>query len=255
MLSTVLFLSAGNGAATCGLGALALLTGQLSIGWSNDLIDGARDVAAHRPGKPLASGALDRQLLRRCCAVAVLVTVTASLALGWRPGLIHLTAVAAGWSYNLGLKSRIGSPLPYLFAFAALPVIATAALPEPRWPPFWTVLAAGLIGAGAHFANVLPDLPQDVAAGVLGLPQRIGAVRSAVAAAVLTVAATCLVLLAPGTTAGWLVGAVLLTVVVLVAAGIRSSLLGRGAESTFYATMLCAALDVGLIAASGSLSG
>src|SRR3954447_9256437 len=55
-LTTVLFLSAGNTALACLIGALAILTGQLSIGWSNDLTDRGRDVAAHRSDKPLATG-------------------------------------------------------------------------------------------------------------------------------------------------------------------------------------------------------
>ncbi|MGI8666858.1 MAG: UbiA family prenyltransferase, partial [Jatrophihabitans sp.] len=183
VLSTALFISAGNPARTCCLGALALLCGQLSIGWSNDLIDRGRDLAAARTDKPLAAGALDAALLRRACAVAVVLTVPASLALGWRPGLIHLAAVGAGWAYNLGLKSHWLSPLPYLVAFASLPVIATLALPDPRWPPAWIVLAAALVGAGAHFANVLPDLPTDLVDGVRGLPQRLGSTGATLGAA------------------------------------------------------------------------
>jgi 4-hydroxybenzoate polyprenyltransferase len=185
----------------------------------------------------------------------VVVTVLASLALGWRPGLIHLLAVAAGWSYNLGLKSRVVSPLPYLLAFAALPVIATTAAPRPHWPPGWAVAAAGLIGVAAHFANVLPDLPDDLLAGVRGLPQRLGSARSAAAAAVLTVAATALVLFGPGGRPLWLIAGALVVVIALVAGGLRAGVHGRGPESAFYATMFCAALDVGLIAVGGGLSG
>ena len=48
------------------------------------------------------------------------------------------------------------------------------AKPAPRWP---ITVAAALIGLGAHFANVLPDLAGDRATGVVGLPQRVAAGR------------------------------------------------------------------------------
>lgn len=250
VLGGVLFLSAGNAVATCCLGVLALLTGQLSIGWSNDLIDRNRDLAADRRDKPLATGATGVAVLRRACGAALVCTVPASLALGWRPGLLHLAAVGAGWAYNLGLKSRLVSPLPYLLAFAALPVIATLALPRPHWPPAWIVLAAALIGTAAHFGNVLPDLAGDLAAGVHGLPQRLGLTGAATGAALLTLAATGLVLVARPR---WLGLPVLAVVGVLVAVSLHASLRGGRPASAFYAIMACAACNVVLIVAGGGL--
>ncbi len=253
LLGGVLFASAGNTAARTLLGVLTVLTGQLSIGWSNDLIDGARDTAVGRVDKPLAAGEIDRTLLGRAVLLALVVTVPASLALGWRAGLVHLVAVASGWLYNLWLKSTPVSPLPYLVAFGALPAIATLALPEPRWPSALLLLAAGLIGAGAHFGNVLPDLPDDVATGVLGLPHRIGAPASAVSAAVLVLAATALVLLGPGHRCILSDLIAPAAVLALVAYGLRPSLAVRRSATAFRATMLCAAIDVALIAVRGGL--
>ena len=253
VLATVLLISAGNTWGTCVLGAVALFTGQLSIGWSNDLIDRGRDAGAGRADKPLTAGALTVRALTTACALASVLTVVASLALGWRPGLIHLAAVAAGWAYNLGLKSHPLSPLPYVLAFGALPLIATQALRSPVWPPAWIPVAAGLIGAAAHFGNVLPDLADDVAAGVLGLPQRLGRTSSAGAAAALTLAATLLVTLAPRTFAGWLIGVVLIAVTTLQALGIHATVTGRSGEAAFFATVLCAAIDVALLVGSGRL--
>jgi 4-hydroxybenzoate polyprenyltransferase len=249
-LGTVLFVSAGNPVRTCLIGALALLTGQLSIGWSNDLIDRRRDRQAGRADKPLATGTLTAALLRRACLLAVLLTVPASLGLGVRAGLLHLAAVSAGWAYNLGLKSRPVSPLPYLLAFGALPAVATLALPTPRWPPAWIVLAAALIGAAAHFANVLPDLDDDLAAGVRGLPQRLGLAPAAVLAALLTLLATGLVLPHAGPA---IATAVLLVVLGLVGYGLYACLLRGRPAVAFGSIMASAACAVGLLAGSGVL--
>lgn len=254
ILGGVLFASAGNTAATALVGTLAVATGQLSIGWSNDLLDGARDSAVGRLDKPLAAGDIDSRLLRRAVVLSVLVTVPASLALGWQAGLAQLVTVAGGWLYNLGLKSTLLSPLPYLAAFGALPAAATLALAEPRWPSALLVLAAGLIGVAAHFGNVLPDLPDDVATGVLGLPQRIGAAASALTAAVLVLAATALVLLGPGHRYVLVELLGVVAVLVLVIVGLRPALAARRSAAAFRATMLCAAIDAALIAIRGGLS-
>jgi 4-hydroxybenzoate polyprenyltransferase len=72
----------------------AVLTGQLSIGWSNDLVDAPRDRAVGRTDKPLATGALDERLVRVACVVAVLATVPLSLLCGVVAGLVHLATVS-----------------------------------------------------------------------------------------------------------------------------------------------------------------
>ncbi|MFD0527700.1 hypothetical protein ACFQ1I_11740 [Kitasatospora arboriphila] len=103
---------------------------QLSIGWSNDCIDSARDTAAGRADKPLARGALTAGALTpravgTAAAAALAAAVPLSLACGTRAGAAHLTGVAAGWAYNLRLKRTAASWLPYAVAFGAL-------LPSPR---------------------------------------------------------------------------------------------------------------------------
>jgi 4-hydroxybenzoate polyprenyltransferase len=249
VLTTVLFASAGNSASTCLIGAAAVLTGQLSIGWSNDLIDRDRDVAAHRSSKPLATGRLTATELRIACLLAVLLTVPLSLALGWRPGLLHLAAVAAAWLYNAWLKSTVLSVVPYLFSFGSLPVIATTALSRPHLPPWWIVLGGALIGAAAHYANVLPDIADDLAAGVRGLPQQAG-VRGATGGAGLTsLLASVAVLLAEP---GWLAAAGLVAVVLVLALAIRAAVRDRPG-TVFGAIIGCAAINVALIVATGAL--
>lgn len=243
-LTTVLFTSAGNRVSVCVVGALAILTGQLSIGWSNDLLDQARDRTAGRVDKPLVSGDVSLPTIRLAIGLAVLATIPLSLALGWPAGLLHLAAVAAGWAYNLWLKFTVASPVPYLLAFAALPVIATLAHHR-QWPAGWVVLAAGLTGAAAHFANVLPDLAGDARTGVRGLPQRLGFRPSAAIAAGLTVLVAVIIVLArtrPLTVTG--------LAVALLLGGL--TLRVRGAQA-FLIVMLAAAIDVGVLVGSGGL--
>ena len=58
----------------------AVFTGQLTIGWGNDLLDASRDRAVGRADKPLANGSLDASLVRRCLVVAAVACVVLSFA-------------------------------------------------------------------------------------------------------------------------------------------------------------------------------
>ena len=174
VLSALLAASAGLTVGTAALVVGAVLAGQLSIGWSNDLIDVARDRSVGREDKPLARGAVSLNSARVACAVAVAATVPLSLACGLTAGLVHLGLVTAGWSYNLGLKSTVWSWLPYAVAFGGLPAFVELAHDPTQAPPPWMVIAGALLGVGAHLVNVLPDLVDDAATGVRGLPHRLG---------------------------------------------------------------------------------
>ncbi|MBP0462146.1 hypothetical protein JFN87_32605, partial [Streptomyces bomunensis] len=56
--------ASGQTAPGCLLVTAAVLAGQLSVGWSNDAIDAARDVAAGRRDKPVVGGAVTAQIGR-----------------------------------------------------------------------------------------------------------------------------------------------------------------------------------------------
>ena len=100
--------------------AVAVLAGQLSIGWSNDLLDADRDRDSGRTDKPLARAAVGRLHHRRAHpAAALAVAIVVSAGIGLRFALLHLGAVRARWLYNLGLKSTWWSWLPYALAFGA----------------------------------------------------------------------------------------------------------------------------------------
>ncbi len=144
----------------------AVLAGQLSIGWSNDLIDRHRDRRAGRGDKPLAGEALPPAAVRAACGVALAACVVLSLALGALAGSVHLLGVACGWAYNLGLKATAWSWLPYAVAFGALAAVPSLAGGDSvAW---WLPVVGALLGVGAHLVNVLPDLDDDAATGVRG---------------------------------------------------------------------------------------
>jgi 4-hydroxybenzoate polyprenyltransferase len=242
---------AGNRFATAALVTAAVFAGQLSIGWSNDRIDAARDSAAHRGDKPVAAGSVPGRVIAVAAGSALAAAIALSLALGWRAGCAALIGVACGWSYNLGLKSSAWSWLPYAVAFGSLPATATLALTPSRWPAAWAVLAGALIGVAAHFANVLPDFASDAATGVRGLPHRVGQRASVVVGPVLLLGATTSIVLGGAARLGagrWIalgVAAGLASIAVL--AGLR-----RPASRLFFlATVAVAVADVALFGFSG----
>lgn len=196
VFAVALGVAAGAGPGRAGLLGAAVLAGQLSIGWLNDLVDADVDTEAGRSDKPLAAGEVSRPAVRAALVVASVACAALSLALGVVPGLLHLLAVASAWAYDLGLKRTPASPLPFLLSFGLLPAIAaTAAGTTTAWS---LLVAAGLLGAAAHFANTVPDAVADSATGVRGLPQRIGPRASQAVAAAGVVVACAVVLLAEG---------------------------------------------------------
>src|SRR6476659_10155195 len=68
----------------------AVFAGQLSIGWSNDAIDAARDRGNPRTGQPVAQGAVSTRTVGIAAGVALAIAVVLSLALGPLPGLASL---------------------------------------------------------------------------------------------------------------------------------------------------------------------
>lgn len=195
---TALAWAAGRGPAGTAWSGLAVLAGQLSIGLSNDYLDRAADLAAGRRDKPVAAGRVPARLVAAAAVVTLACSACFSLASGWRAGLVQLATVAAGWIYNLGLKRTVWSVVPFIPGFGLFPAFVTLGLPGHPWPAWWATTAGALLGMGAHFANVLPDLPADLATGVRGLPQRLGGRVSRVVAGMLLGAATAVLTAAPG---------------------------------------------------------
>jgi 4-hydroxybenzoate polyprenyltransferase len=247
-LTTLLAAQAAPHGAGPALTAPALLAGQLSIGWSNDACDAARDAAAGRTDKPLARGDISARAVWTAAGTAAAAGLAMALVIGPVTGGLYALVVVPGWAYNLGLKSTLASGVMYLLGFGPLPAYAASTLPGhplPRWP---VTVAAALLGLGAHFANVLPDLAADKATGVGGLPQRVaarwgpGAVRAVALAALLTAS----VLLLLGATRRWVAIPGLIAALLLAVAATRGT--GR---VPFLAAIGIAAVDIVLFAAGG----
>ncbi|MFI2752290.1 UbiA family prenyltransferase [Cellulomonas sp. P22] len=252
-LATALAIGVGSPVRTWWVLGLAVLAGQLSVGWSNDWLDAARDTAVARTDKPLARGAVRVAEVRTAAFVALLACVLLSAGLGWWSGGLHLVAVASAWAYNLRLKGTVWSWLPYAVSFGLIPVFVVGALPGAPVPPWWAPAGGALLGVGAHLANVVPDLEDDASTGVRGLPHRWGPrVSSLVACAALVTATGCLVLGrggAPG--AAGLVG--LAVAAALAVAACTVAVLRPRSRVPFLLVIAVAGVDVVLLVAAGRL--
>ena len=162
--------------------AFTVATGQLVVGWSNDLYDFRDDLAHGRTNKPLVSGVITKQYLQKWLRFMVPFSFLANLLgpLGIKGGLVYMLGVAFGVAYNFYFKFSPFSPLPYAVAFAALP--SSIAISKGITPPVWMLLGGSIFGMAAHFINVIKDMEQDQVSGIQGLPQRLGAGKSVIIA-------------------------------------------------------------------------
>jgi 4-hydroxybenzoate polyprenyltransferase len=249
-LAVALAVSTGRSGVGVFVVGAAVLAGQLSVGWHNDWLDAKRDSAAGRTDKPVATGEISRRTVGWCAFAAVVAAVPLSFASGWRAALAHLVAVALAWSYNGRLKATILSFVPFAIAFPLLVAFVTLGGPQASWPPWWALAAAGLLGCSAHLVNVVPDLDDDLAAGIRGLPHVLGRSRSVSATVALLLAATVIESFGPGRP-GWGAVGALIGVGVTITAGI---FLARrpGSRWLFRAVLLVAAIDVAELVARGS---
>ena len=177
--------------------AFTVFLGQLLIGWSNDIYDYQDDLKHNRVNKPLVSGQLQIEKLRRATFILLPFAVIANLLgpLGLKGGAVYLLGVGCGIAYNFYFKFRITSPLAYFIALAALPASIFYAVD--RNPPLWVLASSSLLGVAFHFANVLKDLSADRDSNIGGLPQRLGRRASLVIIAILLIIVITILLNSP----------------------------------------------------------
>jgi 4-hydroxybenzoate polyprenyltransferase len=232
---------------------LVMALDQASVGLSNDWIDGDRDRAVGRPDKPVARGDIPAALARNVAFVSAVLSVGLSLALGWQAALAHLVFLLSAWAYNAGLKGTPISVLPYLVAFGILPTIVTLSAAEPAPAPWWAMAAGALLGGGAHFANVLPDLDDDARTGIRGLPHRLGRVPALIVTWLALLAAAASLAYGIGLTTP--VGIAGLAIALVIA--VTGLVLGMRRVPTrvlFRLVILAAIVDVAMLVISGAVA-
>ncbi|GAA4427391.1 hypothetical protein GCM10023169_27350 [Georgenia halophila] len=247
VLATLVAVVAGHGVAVVVLVTVAVLLGQLTIGWSNDLVDADRDHQVGRRDKPVATGELSEPVLRAALVGASVLCVAASALLGPAAGAVHVVLlVGSGVAYNLFFKRTALSWLPYVVAFGSLPAVAWLALDPPAPPPVWMIAVGSLLGLGAHLVNVLPDLADDAATGVRGLPHRLGARTTTILALLALTVGSAVAVLGPAGSAPVWAWVVLAVVVALAALA-----LARGGRAPFRAALAIAVVDVVVLLVRG----
>jgi heme o synthase len=249
---TLLAIGVGHrGWAILGVFAAVAAT-QLSVGWVNDWLDADRDRVAGRRDKPVASGAVSRRTVGIAGLISSLVIPLLGLPFGLAATICITLVGIFALLYDWPLKSTPLSVLPYLVAFGLLPAFVVVALPGHPAPPIWLVAAGSLLGGGAHFANVLPDLADDAATGVRGLPHLIGATGSTIAAAVLLLAATLTLVFGPAGPPSWAGIAAAVAAVVVLPIGWYAARRAHGRPvAMFRAVIVVALIDVLLLIFSG----
>ncbi len=169
--------------------AFGVFTGQLVVGWSNDLYDYEDDLRHNRLNKPLVAQTISKETLQKWLRFMVPFSFIANLLgpLGIKGGLVYMLGIACGVAYNFYFKFSPLSPLPYAIAFAALP--SCIAISKDVTPPTWMWLGGALLGMAAHFINVIKDMKEDQISQIGGLPQRLGTTKSIITATFLAIAA------------------------------------------------------------------
>jgi 4-hydroxybenzoate polyprenyltransferase len=247
-------LAVGVGHRGWGIVGVAAAVGatQLSVGWVNDWLDADRDRLSGRGDKPVAVGAVSRRTVGIAGLISSLVIPVLGLPFGFAATVCITLVGVFALLYDWPLKSTAFSVVPYLVAFGLLPAFVVIALPGHPWPPAWLVAAGSLLGGGAHFANVLPDLADDAATGVHGLPHRIGATGSTIAAAGLLLAATLTLVFGPAGPPSWAGIAAAAAAVVVLPLGWYAAQRTRGRPvAMFRAVIVVALIDIVLLVFSG----
>ena len=251
LIAIVLALGAGHDGWRLALLGVAFAANQASVGLSNDWIDAERDIAVGRTDKPVALGWVNAGTVRGVALAAAIIAVAATVPLGWRATVAHTVFIASAWSYNAWLKRTPFSVVPYIVSFGLLPAVITLSLPDPSWAAAWAMGLGALLGVAAHLANVLPDLDDDRATGVHGLPHRLGPRWTGIGTFAALLGASVLALVGPGEVGviQWLGFG---STVLIAVAGIVLVLTRELSRLLFRLIIAAALVNVGLLATAGA---
>jgi len=230
---------------------LAMLLQQISVGLSNDWLDHHRDLAAARTDKPTVQGLVTWTELRFWSIAAAVLAQTTSFALGFGAAMLMPLMLAAGWAYNLGMKSNWSSAIPYAVGFGIVPVFVGLSATEAFLVPIWVVIVTALLGVSAHFANVLPDIEEDKLTGVNALPHILGQRISAFVIASTAMVATILVVTQSQSLPPAVALAGLLATIMLLSVASALALRKRPPKAVFLLLVLASLVNVVLLVLGG----
>ena len=249
IVTVVLSIGAGLDPWRVALLAFAMLFDQLSVGFSNDWIDAARDRQSGRTDKPVAAGLISAPAVRTAAFVSAVLSLVLTAPLGLAALVAHTIVLFSAWSYNAWLKNTPISVLPFIVSFGSLPLLATLSSASPVFAAWWAFGAGAMLGIAAHFSNVLPDLDADAATGVHGLPHRMGRRVSGIVVAFALVAASAFIVVGSPDLVHW-IGLGVSLVLAIVCAYL---VLTRPPTRLLFQLIIVGALvDVVLLAVSGS---
>lgn len=160
---------------------LGMLCFQFAIGVANDVADAELD-AVTKPWKPIAAGRISLQTAKLLTVLFAGAGLAATIGLDAAAWFIGLAGLLCGLAYDLALKRTVLSFVPWLVAFPLIPAwVFTAAN---AWDAilWWAFPLGALFALAIQFANQSPGAAEDRAQGVAGVPQRLGARASALAA-------------------------------------------------------------------------
>ena len=151
------------------------------------------------------------------------------------------------WSYNVVLKRTAFSVVPFIVSFGLFPSLATLSLADPHLAAPWAWVAGAALGIAVHFTNVLPDLDDDAATGIRGLPHRLGPTAAAILAFSAVEVGAVAVLIGPLLVGGQLSPVGILAFAVVTALAIVGFVRAmRGPDRTVFRLVMAAALVLAL---------
>ena len=146
---------------------------QLCIGVINDVVDLPADTVA-QPYKPLVRGVMRRRTAAWLGVVLGIVGLASAATINVATLGLGAAALAAGLSYDLGLRRTVLSWVPWWGGMAVLPLASYASAGAIPSRLLVLIPLSALIALGLHLANALPDIDTDRAAGVRSLPVLVG---------------------------------------------------------------------------------
>ena len=174
--------------------AAAVLTVQLSLGFSNDLCDEKHDHRAGTPRKPLGEGRVDPSSASYWMMVLVLISVPLAAYSGITAAIALLLTLPVGWVHNRWLHRTGFSFLGWAVTFALYPAFLSyggyAGHIHGDAPTWQVTLAAAGLGIAVHFVTSLGDLVADNKSGARTLPLQVALKVGAPRLLLVTVLAT-----------------------------------------------------------------